>query len=110
MPARLLAAPLFKNQIFYSTIKQQVLRQAHFFRWLRFHLFVFAPVFPGCLPGENSVQTARLHGQRFLSETADLREPGAVWSSMAGCHVVDRACCRYTCDLGKPAACNALLF
>lgn len=75
MPARLLAALLSKNQIFCSTIKQQVLRQAHFFRWLRFHPisfpFLFFPVAcRGKTGSENGVQAIHLHGQRFRSETA----------------------------------------
>lgn len=59
---------------------------------------------------ETALQVNRLHGQHFLSVTADLCKSGAVLSSEAHCHVADHACCRYTCVFGKPAACNVLLF
>lgn len=37
MPARLLAALSAEKQIISNECKTQMLRQAHFFKWLRFH-------------------------------------------------------------------------
>jgi len=49
-----------KNGFFSANPKRKVLRQAHFFRWLRFHHgSVPVPVFPGWMPGKTG------HGNGF---------------------------------------------
>ena len=105
MPARLLAAPSIQKVDFSAKIrKRKVLRQAHFSNGCASICSVPVPAFPAGSRGKRVTATAFRgcpHRQRFHVETTDPRGPGAVLSSTAGCRVVDRACCRYTCVLGN---------
>lgn len=115
MPARLLAALRSKKETFTRIQKHKVLRQARFFRWLRFHHSRSRARFPGGQPGETG------HGNSFGGvspppsavsawKPRDPRFPGVLCPSTAGCRVVDLPAVSAPLLSWKPAACSPSFF
>ena len=103
-------SPNLKNGFFTQIRKHKVLRQARFFRWLRFHLSRSRARFPGWQPGEAG------HGNGFGGvspppsavsawKPRDPRFPGVLCPSTAGCRVVDLPAVSAPLLSRKPAAC-----
>ena len=99
-----------KNGFFTQFQKHKVLRQARFFRWLRFHHSRSRARFPGWQPGEtghgNGFGVYRPHRQRFpVGNRVTLVFLGFSAPSTAGCRVVDRSVVSAPLLSWKPAAC-----
>lgn len=100
-----------KKETFTQIQKHKVLRQARFFRWLRFHHSpVPVPVFPAGSREKRGTAMAlgvyRPHRQRFpVGNCVTLVVLGVLCPSTAGCRVVDLPAVSAPLLLWKPAAC-----
>ena len=99
-----------KNGFFSANPKRKVLRQAHFFRWLRFHRFHFRARFSRLDAGRKRATATDLGVYRPHRQTVsswkpfDPRCPGVLWTSTAGYRVVDLPVV-VTPALEKPVVC-----